>query len=77
MNYDKDKVDEMTMALLFLVMSKVQGMGRASKTYDLETMSRLYQKGWITEPKIKDLSVGVTPEGMKKAEEFFRKYFER
>jgi len=77
MDYDKDKVDEMTLALLFLVMSKGSGLGRASKGQDWDTMQRLYQKGWIAEPKIKDMSYTVTPEGVKKSEELFRTYFEK
>ena len=77
MEYDKDKVDEMTLALLFLVMSRTQNGGRALKGLDLSTLERLHQKGWIAEPRIKDMALSVTPEGMKKSEEFFRSYFEK
>jgi hypothetical protein len=77
MEYDKDKVDDMTMALLYLVMTKGHESGRAAKSHDWETMRRLHQKGWIAESKIKDLSVEVTREGMRKSEELFRKHFEK
>ena len=77
MNYDKDKVDEMTLALLYLVTSKVNGGGRAWKGHDSATMQRLHLKGWIADPKVKDMSVEVTPEGMRKSEELFRKCFEQ
>ena len=77
MDYDQDKVDEMTLALLYLVLSKGPDGGRAAKGHDWDTMQRLQQKGWICESRVKDLSVGVTPEGMRKAEELFRKYFEK
>ena len=77
MNYDKDKVDDMTMALLFLVMSRTQNGGRAMKGLDLATLERLHQKGWIAEPKVKDMALAVTPEGLKKSEELFRTYFEK
>ncbi len=71
MDYDKDKVDEMTLALLYLVMSG----GRAWKGFDWETMNRLHEKGWITNPRCRAKSVGVTEEGEKKAAELFRKHF--
>ncbi len=77
MNYKKDTVDEMTLALLYLVTSKVNERGRAWKGHDSDTMQRLHQKGWIADPKVKDMSVEVTPEGLKKSEELFRKYFEK
>jgi hypothetical protein len=76
MEYDKDKVDEMTLALLYLVMSREQEGGRAWKGFDWSTMDRLHQKGWISDPKSKAKSVGVTAEGMKRAEELFRKHFQ-
>jgi hypothetical protein len=74
MKYDQDKVDEITMALLYLGMSRTEAGGRAWKGFDLQTMVRLHQKGWIDKPRIKDISVNVTPEGVKKAEELFRRY---
>jgi len=76
MEYDKDKVDEMTLALLYLVMSREHECGRAWKGFDWQTMGRLHRKGWISDPKGKAPSVGVTAEGMKKAEELFRKHFQ-
>ncbi len=79
MNIDLDKVDEMTLALLYLVMfERRDGYGaRAWKGFDWETMNRLHEKGWISDPKKKAKSVGVSEEGFKKAEEAFEKHFER
>jgi hypothetical protein len=76
MEYNKDKVDEMTLALLYLVMSREHEGGRAWKGFDWSTMDRLHQKGWISDPKSKAKSVGVTAEGMKRAEDLFRKHFQ-
>jgi hypothetical protein len=76
MEYDKDKVDEATLALLYLGMSRTPGGGRAWKGFDLQTLARLHQKGWIGEPKIKDISVAVTADGVKKAEELVKNYFQ-
>jgi hypothetical protein len=77
MKYDQDKVDEMTLALLYLVSTKLQdGVGaRAWKGFDGETIHRLHQKGWIEEPKSKSISLVVTEEGYTKSEELFMEYF--
>jgi hypothetical protein len=76
MECDKDKVDEMTLALMYLVMTKQGEGGRAWKGLDWQTMDRLHQKGWISDPKAKSPTVEVTAEGMKKAEGLFRKHFQ-
>ena len=73
--YDRDKVDELTMALLYLVMSRHGDVGRASAGHDLATLDRLRAKGWLAAADRKALSLLVTPEGVQKAEEFFRKHF--
>lgn len=77
MNYDKDKVDEYTLALLLLVShNREKGYGaRAWKGFDWDTMNRLHEKGFITNPVGKAKSVGMTEEGYKKAEELFSKFF--
>ena len=77
MKYDRDKVDEMTLALLYLVSTKLEeGLGaRAWKGFDGETMNRLYEKGWIEEPKSKSISLLVTEDGYKKSEQLFVKHF--
>lgn len=75
MKYDEDKVDKMTLALLYLVMWKESDHVRAWKSFDWDTMDRLHQKGLISDPKVKAKSVGVTPEGMKMAQDLFRGHF--
>lgn len=74
MDYDKDKVDEMVLALLFLTL---HGDGRAWKGHDWDAMSRLYEKGMICDPVGKAKSVLLTEEGEKRCEELFRKHFLR
>ena len=77
MDYDKDKVDEYTLALLLLVShNREEGYGaRAWKGFDWDTMNRLHEKGFIKNPVGKAKSVVMTEEGYKKAEELFRKFF--
>ena len=59
MDYDRDIVDEMTLALLYLVTwDRKEGDGaRAWKGFDWDTMDRLYEKGLISDPKSKAKSV--------------------
>ena len=77
MEYDKDKVDECTIALLYLVThERNEGYGaRAWKGFDWDTMNRLHEKGLISNPVGKAKSVVMSEEGFKKAEELFRKHF--
>jgi hypothetical protein len=79
MDYDKDKVDEMTLALMYLVMSRDRGQdtGKAWMAFDRNTLNRLHQKGLIADPQTKGPTVGVSAEGVKMAEEMFRKYFQK
>lgn len=75
MRYNKDKVDEMTLALLHLVIFEDKYGTRAWKGFDWETLNRLHEKGFISAPKGKAKSVIVTEEGIKRSEKLFRKFF--
>ncbi len=75
MKYDKDKVDEMTLALLYLVMHGNEGAERAWKGFDWETMNRLHEKGYISDPRSKAKSVMLSAAGVKRSAELFRKFF--
>ena len=77
MNYDKDKIDEYTLALLYLeAHERLEGMGaRAWKGFDWETLNRLHDKGYISNPVGKAKSFGMTEEGFLKAKELFAKHF--
>ena len=77
MDYDEEKVDEFTLALLYLVVHERQeGFGaRAWKGFDWDTMNRLHEKGLIKSPASKAKSVGMTEEGFKKSESLFKKNF--
>ena len=76
MEYDKDKVDEVTLALLYLVVHDEDEYGaRAWKGFDWDTMNRLHEKGLIGNPVGKAKSVVVTQEGCRRAKELFEKLF--
>ena len=72
MEYNKDKVDEMVLALLYLTL---HDHGRAWKGHDWDAMNRLHEKGMIHDPVGKGKSVALTDEGIKRCEELFRKHF--
>jgi hypothetical protein len=74
-DYDRDRVDEMTLALMYLVASRLPQGGRAWRTFDVATLDRLQKKGWIVDLKNRSATVEITAEGMKKAEELFEEHF--
>ena len=73
MEYDKDKVDETVLALLYLT-THDQGT-RAWKGLDWDAMDRLHDKGYIGNPKTKAKSVTLTEERERLSEELFKKHF--
>ena len=76
MEYDEDKVDEMVLALLYLTMFDVDQDGAGAwKGHDWDAMSRLYEKGYILNPKNKAKSVVVTAEGVQRSRELFERHF--
>jgi hypothetical protein len=75
MEYDKDKVDEMVLALLHLTSFHDKYTSRAWKGMDWDAMDRLYEKGYIGNPKGKAKSVVLTEDGEKLSEELFFKHF--
>ncbi|HKI11094.1 MAG TPA: DUF6429 family protein [Candidatus Acidoferrum sp.] len=77
MEYDKDKVDESVLALLYLTMFEDKPVRRAWKSHDWDALHRLHEKGYISDPKSKAKSVVMTEEGAKRATELFEKHFMR
>jgi hypothetical protein len=75
MEYDREKVDEMVLALLALTMFP-EGPGvRAWKCHDWDAMERLHERGYISDPKSKAKSVVMTEEGGRRARELFAQHF--
>ena len=60
MRYDKDKVDEMVLALMWLVMHGDGDDVRAWKGFDWDTLDRLHERGFISDPKSKAKSVALS-----------------
>jgi hypothetical protein len=72
MDYDREKVDETVLALLWLTLD---GDGRAWKSHDWNVLDRLHERGYISDPKSKAKSVLLTEEGERRARELFARYF--
>jgi len=75
MEIDKAKVDEFTLALLYLTTFKDRSGLRAWKGHDWDVMNRLYESGYIDEPVSKAKSVMLTDEGAERSKRLFEKHF--
>ncbi|MFO8084023.1 MAG: DUF6429 family protein [Desulfobacterales bacterium] len=73
--YDKDKVDELALALLHLTSFEGELGLRAWKSIDLGVLTRLYEKGFISNPITGSKSVAISREAAEQSEMLFRKYF--
>jgi hypothetical protein len=71
-DFDRDKVDEIVLALMQLTLHDYY---RAWKGFDWETLDRLYEKGWIENPRSKAKSVVLTEEGLEISARLFQLYF--
>jgi len=76
MNIDTDKIDDTVLALLHLTCFG-NGYGAAWKGHDWDVLNRLYEKGYIGNPRNKNKSVVFSEEGRAKSESLFREMFER
>ena len=72
MDYDREKVDEMVLALLWLTLD---GDRRAWKSHDWNALDRLHERGYISDPRSKAKSVLLTEEGERRARELFARHF--
>ena len=74
---DEEKVDEAVLALLYLTSFKDEPYRRAWKSHDWDSLDRLHQKGYISNPATKAKSVVLTDEGANRSRDLFEKYFTR
>jgi len=72
---DENKIEDAALALLYLTMHNDRVGTRAWKNFDWDVMDRLYEKGYISDPKSKAKSVVVTPEGEERSKELFFRLF--
>jgi hypothetical protein len=72
MKLDKEKIDEAVLALLLL---GVHDGARTWKGFDWESMNRLYEKGYISDPRGKAKSIVFTEQGRRQAERLLERLF--
>jgi hypothetical protein len=65
---DPDRIDDCVLALLRLTLHDGD---RAWKGFDYEVMDRLFEKGYILDPRGKAKSVVFTEEALARAEKLF------
>ena len=75
MEIDKEKVDEFTLALLYLTTFKDKHGWRAWKGHDWDVLNRLHESGFIDDPVSKAKSVMLTEEGVDESKRLFEKHF--
>ena len=75
MEIDKDKVDEITLALLYLTTFEDKHGLRAWKGHDWDALNRLHASGYIDDPVSKAKSVMLTDEGAERSKRLFEKHF--
>jgi Domain of unknown function (DUF6429) len=74
MEYDENKIDEMTLVLPYLTL---HDGNRAWKGHDWDAMDRLHAKGYISNPATSAKSVVLTDKGMQLSEQLFEEHFSR
>jgi hypothetical protein len=72
MPIDLDKIDEATLALLYLTLHDDY---RAWKSFDWDATDRLHTRGLIDDPRNKNKSLVFTAKGLRAAKAAFEKLF--
>jgi hypothetical protein len=72
MPIDEQKIDETVLALLYLTL---HDDGRAWKSFDWDSMNRLHEKGFISDPATKAKSVVLTEKGLTESARLFKTLF--
>ena len=77
MEIDEEKVEEVSLALLYLTTFKDKFGFRAWKSHSWDVLDRLHEKGYIHDPVSKAKSVILTDEGAERSKRLFEKHFMR
>ncbi|MGH8111371.1 MAG: DUF6429 family protein [Rhodanobacteraceae bacterium] len=72
MEYDESRIDEAVLALLAVF--SFEG-NRAWKGFEFEVMDRLHAQGFIENPKNRNKSVWMTPEGLERGRQYAERLF--
>lgn len=72
MHLDPDRIDQATLALLYLGLHEGS---RAWKSFDWDALQRLHEKGFISDPVGKAKSVVFTEEDLRESERLLHELF--
>ena len=73
---DWEKVEEMTLALMYLTtFTEGHGETRSWKGHAWEVMNRLHASGWIGNPVARAKSVVLSEDGARRSRELFERHF--
>jgi len=72
MQLDSEKIDRAVLALLYLGLHEER---RAWKGFDWDSMNRLHEKGFISDPVGKAKSVLLTDEGLRESRRLLEELF--
>lgn len=75
MAYDEKEIDEAVLALLYVSSFEDRGARCAWKTYDWDITGKLFELGLIDDPRNKNKSVVLTPEGVARGKVACEKLF--
>jgi hypothetical protein len=75
MEMDEEKIDDAVLALLYLTTFKDKPRWRAWKGHSWDSLDRLHQKGYISDPATKAKSVLLTEEGVKQSQILVEQHF--
>jgi len=75
MEIDERKVDNAVLALLYLTTFKDKYSMRAWKGQNWDSLDRLHQQGYISDPATKAKSVVLTEDGAKLSQALFEELF--
>ena len=75
MEINDQKVDEISLALLYLTTFKDKVGFRAWKSHSWDVLDRLHANGYIDDPRTKAKSVLFTDEGAQRSKVLFEKHF--
>jgi hypothetical protein len=74
MELDTNKIDDAVLALLVL---GLHDGDRVWKGFDCESMNRLHEQGYISDPRSKTKAVVLTVEGLARARQLLEQLFSR
>jgi hypothetical protein len=75
MEINNEKVDEMTLTLLYLTTFKDKHGPRAWRPHSWNVLDRLHESGFIHNPATKAKSVMLAEEGVERSKHLFEKHF--